>query len=248
MKVSIVIPAHNEEALIGKTLEAVLQQDYPDFEVIVVDNASTDKTSEIAASYSGVTVVYEPRKGLLWAREAGRKNASGEIIVNTDADCIPDVDWLSQGVTHFTHPKIVAVTGPVSFFDAGPVFQRVTLGIQKFGYPFFSKLFQSMNIGAVLIGGNNFIRSDALKAVGGYNTAIEFYGEDTDTAKRLMKVGKVLFKNNVITATSSRRFVAQGTWETSFLYLFNFIWVTFFRSTQRMLKLRAKNLFSGRAK
>jgi glycosyltransferase involved in cell wall biosynthesis len=247
MKVSIVIPAYNEEKYIASTIEAVLAQNYPDFEVIVVDNASTDKTSEIAANYP-VTVVYEARKGLLWAREAGRKHATGEIIVNTDADCTPDPEWLTRGVSYFTSYSIVAVTGPVHYFDAGPVFRHVTSFIQTTFYPFFSKLFQLFRIGAVLIGGNNFIRASVLKTVGGYNTAIEFYGEDTDTAKRLMKHGKVAFKSRVVTKTSSRRFVAQGTWETSFLYLFNFIWVTFFRSTQRRLKLRAKNLFSGRVK
>lgn len=262
MKVSVIIPAYNEELLLAKTLEAVLAQDYSDFEVIVVDNASTDKTADIVAQFPQVKYLYESRKGLLWARETGRRHATGEILVNTDADCIPDSDWLSRGVSAFgvsssnssekfeneKSEKIVAVTGPCSFYDAGPVFQRATLTFQRTVYPLFNSMFQMIHVGAVLIGGNTFMRASALKAIGGYNTTIIFYGEDTDTAKRLSKQGKILFKRNLITKTSSRRFVKQGTWETLFIYIFNFFWVTFFRNPQRKLSLRAKEIFSGRVK
>jgi len=246
MKVSVIIPAHNEEKFIAQTLEAVLAQNYPDYEVIVVDNASTDKTAEIVAQFPGVKYLYEERKGLLWARECGRKEATGDIVVNTDADCIPDTDWLSRGVAAFSSEKIVAVTGPCAFFDAGPVFQTCTLAFQKTVYPLFNSMFQALHVGAVLIGGNSFIRANALQTIGGYNTSIPFYGEDTDTAKRLSKHGKLVFKRNLITKTSSRRFVKEGTWETLFLYIFNFFWVTFFRNPQRRLSLRAKELFSSR--
>lgn len=248
MRLSVIIPAHNEEKFIAKTLSAVLKQEYPDFEVIVVDNASTDKTAEIVAQFPQVTYLYEGRKGLLWARECGRRHATGEVLVNTDADCIPDTDWLSQGAACFTSEKIVAVTGPCVFYDAGPVFKWCTLTFQKTVYPLFNSMFQFIHVGAVLIGGNTFMRANALKAAGGYNTTIAFYGEDTDTAKRLSKHGKLIFKRSLTTKTSSRRFVKEGTWETLFLYIFNFFWVTFFRNPQRRLSLRAKELFSNRAK
>jgi glycosyltransferase involved in cell wall biosynthesis len=245
MKVSVIIPAYNEEKYIGNTLNAVLAQDYPNVEVIVVDNASTDKTAEIIQAYKGVKYVYESRKGLLWAREAGRKQATGDIIVNTDADCTPPTNWISQGVACFTTEKIVAVTGPVSFNDAGPVFQKMTMAFQRFIYPVFSYTFQFFRIGGVLIGGNNFIRAKVLQEVGGYNTSIIFYGEDTDTAKRLVKKGKILFTKAVITETSSRRFVKEGTWETLSKYIFMFLWVTLVRNPQRKISFHAKNLFSS---
>jgi glycosyltransferase involved in cell wall biosynthesis len=245
MKVSVIIPAHNEEKFIAETLKAVLAQDYPNYEVIVVDNASTDKTSEIVSAFPEVKLIYEGRKGLLWARECGRINATGDILVNTDADCIPDSDWLSQGVSKFTGDHIVAVTGPCYFHDAGPVFRRATFKFQRTVYPLFNSLFQLMRVGAVLIGGNTFIRAKALKEIGGYNTKIVFYGEDTDTAKRLSKKGKIKFKNDVVTNTSSRRFVAEGTWETLFLYIFNFFWVTFFKNPHQRIKLRTKEIFSN---
>jgi cellulose synthase/poly-beta-1,6-N-acetylglucosamine synthase-like glycosyltransferase len=180
--------------------------------------------------------VYEARKGLLWAREAGRKAATGDVIVSTDADCLPDKNWLTQGVASFNAENVVAVTGPCDFYDAGPLFRNGTLFFQKTIYPLFNSMFQAFGVGAVLIGGNNFVRAKALQKIGGYDTSIAFYGEDTDTAKRLSKHGKVLFKKTLITKTSSRRFVQEGNWETLFKYIFNFLWVSLFKTPHRKLK------------
>jgi glycosyltransferase involved in cell wall biosynthesis len=124
MKVSVVIPAYNEENWVGKTLEAVLKVDYPDFEVIVVDNASIDKTSEVVETYvkkdPRVKLVHQPKKGLLNAREAGRLEATGDIIAQLDADCLPAPDWISKAVKYFDDENIVGVSGPYRLYDATP--------------------------------------------------------------------------------------------------------------------------------
>jgi glycosyltransferase involved in cell wall biosynthesis len=70
MKVSIVIPAYNEEAYLAQTIRSALAQDYSDFEVIVVNNASTDRTEEIARGFANITLINESRIGLPQAREA----------------------------------------------------------------------------------------------------------------------------------------------------------------------------------
>jgi len=233
MKVSVVIPAHNEEEALPHTLRAILAQDYPDFEVIVVDNASTDKTAEVAKRFENrggsaikpsLKVVSESRKGLLWAREAGRRAAMGEIIANIDADCLPEPDWISRGVSHFTDGRIVAVSGPYDYHDAAPMFRRSSLATQRYVYKPISKLLQLPFVrgGAVLIGGNNFIRARVLEKTGGYNTALVFYGEDTDTAKRVSVHGKVLFNNRLTMKTSARRFKAEGTLKLMTVYWFHF--------------------------
>ncbi|MFA6601391.1 MAG: glycosyltransferase family 2 protein [Candidatus Paceibacterota bacterium] len=225
MKVSIVIPAHNEETSLGPTLEAVLKSNYPDFEVIVVNNASTDKTALIASNFP-VTLVHESRKGLLWAREKGRQTATGEIIANIDADCLPDPEWLNQVLPYFHNASIVAVSGPYDYYDADPFFRYGSLGFQKYIYPLFNKTFQSslFKKGATLIGGNNFIRANILRKAGGYNTSILFYGEDTDTAKRVSAHGRVIFSPKVIMKTSARRFKAEGK-----LNLMSKYWYHFFK-------------------
>ncbi|HVU06243.1 MAG TPA: glycosyltransferase [Candidatus Paceibacterota bacterium] len=220
-KVSVVIPAHNERESIAATLRAVSVQDYPDYEVIVVDNASTDGTAEVAGSFN-VKVVREARKGLLHARERGRLSAQGDIIVQMDADCLPDSGWLARGVSHFADLSVTGVTGPYDYYDGGPLLRFVSLVSQKYVYKGMSRFLQLFDKGAVLIGGNSFIRASALEKAGGYDTSIAFYGEDTDTAKRVARQGRVAFDSKLVQKTSARRFKAEGAMKISALYLFHF--------------------------
>ena len=132
MKISVIIPAHNEEKYLRQTLEAILAQDYPDFEVIVIDNASTDRTAEIARSFPGVKLVSESRKGTMWACERGRQEATGEIIVRMDADCLPEKDWLVKGVALFADSKVSGSSGPYNYYDADSFFRNFSLYFQVF--------------------------------------------------------------------------------------------------------------------
>jgi glycosyltransferase involved in cell wall biosynthesis len=235
LRVSVVIPAHNEQEWIATTIQALLAQDYPNKEIIVVDNASTDRTSEIAKQFD-VKVVLETRKGLLYARERGRVEASGDVIANVDADCQPDPNWISRGVEFLESRGCAAVTGPYFYFDSPWLFRNSSLLVQRTTYPAVCTSMQLLGLGAVLIGGNNFIRASALREIGGYDTSIVFYGEDTDTAKRVAKVGKVAFINRLTMRTSGRRFTNQGTAYTVLLYFVNFFWVTLFMNTYRKIR------------
>jgi glycosyltransferase involved in cell wall biosynthesis len=96
LRFSIVVPAYNEASYVGAALRSLQAQDYPGpYEIIVVDNNSTDGTGEIAASY-GVTVVKEMEPGVCQARQRGTAEARGEIVVSTDADTVQPIDWLSR--------------------------------------------------------------------------------------------------------------------------------------------------------
>jgi glycosyltransferase involved in cell wall biosynthesis len=227
MKISVIIPAFNEEKYLDKTLEAILAQDHPDFEVIVVDNGSTDRTSEIAGSFAKVKVLHESRRGTMWACERGLKEANGEIIVRMDADCVPHRDWLSMGAVHFLDEKTVAVTGPYDYFDGGSFSRYLSLYFQKYIYRLTNSILQLFRIGAVMIGGNSFMRAVSINAVGGFDTRFIFYGDDTDTAKNLSKLGRVVFDPNLIIPTSARRFKREGFMKIQIKYLFNFIKVIF---------------------
>ena len=83
------------------------------------------------------------------------------------------------------------------------------------------------HIGVFLQGGNALIRKSALDEVGGYDTSIAFYGEDTMTAKRIQHLGKIVFNPRMITTTSPRRLKEQGLIKTSWLYISNYFSVTF---------------------
>ncbi len=223
MKVSIVIPAHNEEKIIETLLRALHTQEYPAFEIIVVDNGSTDRTAKIARS-CGARLLEEKRQGTLFAREGGRREAHGDIIANIDADCIPPPDWLANGIEYFKDRDVVAVTGPCDYADASAFFRWLSWRVQKYIYRAISNFLQLRYIrcGAIILGGNVLIRSDALSRIGGYDTSFEFYGDDTDTAKRLCKFGKVVFAPDVSVQTSARRFRKNGILKTTWLYVFHF--------------------------
>ena len=223
MKVSIVIPAYNEEKNIANAIEAALAQDHSDYEIILLNNVSTDRTAEIASRYP-IKLVHEPIKGLLSARERGRLTASGDIIANMDADCLPDTDWLSKGVEHFSNLNVVAASGPYDFHDGHPIFRRFMLSSQGSIYYLMSKFLQSGLIkkGAVIIGGNNLIRADVLEKAGGYTTSLEFWGEDTNTAMKISKHGRVVFDPKFSIKTSARRFKAEGTVHLILKYFYHF--------------------------
>jgi glycosyltransferase involved in cell wall biosynthesis len=93
LRFSVVVPAYNEAAYLAGTLKALQRQDYgAPYEIIVVDNASTDGTAEIATGH-GVRVVCEPEPGICQARQRGLVEARGQIVVSTDADTIQPPGW-----------------------------------------------------------------------------------------------------------------------------------------------------------
>jgi cellulose synthase/poly-beta-1,6-N-acetylglucosamine synthase-like glycosyltransferase len=229
MKVSIIIPAHNESNFISATLEAVFRLDYPDFEVIVVDNNCTDDTATKVTAFPTVKLLHESRRGTQFARECGRQAATGELIANLDADCLPPPDWLKRAGRYFSNPKVVAVTGPYQYYDRGRWFEFWTTLSQKIVYNWLSKVnYHLFRRGLVMVGGNVVMRATALEKIGGYDTSFIFYGDDTELAKQLATVGKVLYKNDVIVRSSARRFKELGAWRLAWRYIINYLWVTFF--------------------
>src|SRR5829696_2931566 len=84
--VSVVVPCYNQARFLGEAIESVLAQSHPLFEVVVVDDGSTDDTSEVAARYPGVRLVRQENRGLSGARNAGLARSRGEYVVFLDAD------------------------------------------------------------------------------------------------------------------------------------------------------------------
>ncbi len=223
-KVSVVIPAYNEEKYIEKTLQAVLAQDYPNFEVIVVDNGSTDRTSDAVRKFGLVKLIYENKKGPNAAREAGRKISHGGFIATIDADTLLPVDWIRRGIKYFYDEKVVAVSGPYRFYDSNLFFKIISFIVQDVFFTLTNFLTQYVfKNGSVVTGGGALIKSSSLEKIGGFNTDIQFYGDDTDSAVRLSKIGKIIYSSNFYTLSSARRFNRIGYIKTFLIYVNNFL-------------------------
>src|ERR1039458_2768165 len=125
MKISLIICAYNEEKYIGRCLKSVLNH-APDnlLEVLVVNNASTDKTAEIAARYPGVRVIDESSKGLTKARQRGLMEAKGDLLAFVDADSQMPQNWFSIVNKEFTKdPNLAFLSGPYIYYDT-PAWQK----------------------------------------------------------------------------------------------------------------------------
>jgi len=199
--ISVVIPAHNEERYLGACLEALQRQRYPRirFEVIVVDNASTDATPKIARQF-GALVVTEPRMGIGRARQRGAKAAQGEILASTDADTIVPPDWLERIAPAFQRDhQLGAVFGPFRYGD-GTAFEKVFL------WYLYLRLMMALHaLGVSCFSGNNYaVRREAFWKAGGCNVSLPA-GEDVDLSWRLGEVTKVAFDRGLIVHTSARR-------------------------------------------
>ena len=250
MRLSFVIPAYNEERYLGGCLESILEQtrDLPDTEIVVVNNASTDGTRDVALSYPRVRLVDEPRKGLTYARQAGFAASTGSLIANVDSDCRLTPGWVTSVLAAFdAKPTLAALSGPFIYYDLAPS-QRSAVRV-FYMTAFLTYLINRhiLRVGSMVQGGNFVINRSALEAIGGFNTNISFYGEDTDIARRLNAVGEVRFTFDLKMFSSARRLKHEGIITTGLRYSVNYLWTTFFKRpfTHTHIDIREKDAQSS---
>lgn len=221
--ISLIIPAYNEEAYLPACLDAVMAHIAGKaLEIIVVDNCSTDGTRGVIERYPPVTYVFEERKGITRARQRGFDAASGDILAYVDADTRPPAGWIEQIWAEFeADARLGCLSGPYSFYDLGGLRNAVSRGWFVTARPLYGL------IGYMLVGGNFAIRRDVLTRMGGFDDAIEFYGEDVDIARRARKYAKVLFSPRFVMPTSARRMKKQGFLKMAALYFANYVSVVF---------------------
>jgi glycosyltransferase involved in cell wall biosynthesis len=231
MRLSFVVPAYNEEAYLPACLESILAQTRAlgdDVEIIVVNNASTDGTREVALGFPGVRLVDEPRKGLTFARQAGFAASSGELIANVDSDSRLTEGWVATVLRNFAaDSKLVALSGPFVYYDLSP---RQLVSVRVFyaiAYLVYAINRYVLRAGSMVQGGNFVLRREALEKIGGFNTAIAFYGEDTDIARRMNQIGEVKFTFDLKMFSSARRLKQEGMMTIAWRYTVNYFWTTF---------------------
>jgi glycosyltransferase involved in cell wall biosynthesis len=231
VRLSFVVPAYNEEAYLPACLESIVAQtrELGDaVEIIVVNNASTDRTREVALRIPGVRVVDEPHKGLTFARQAGFMASTGDLIANVDSDGRLPPGWVARVLDAFAQsPSLVCLSGPLVYYDLSSI-QRLCVTM----FYWLAKTLYALNRyvlrrGSMVQGGNFILRRDALEKIGGFNTAIVFYGEDTDIARRIYPMGDVDFTLKFKIFTSGRRLRHEGVLTMGARYTLNYIWTMF---------------------
>jgi glycosyltransferase involved in cell wall biosynthesis len=224
LRVSVLVCAHNEAQYLGACLHSLLAQTRPPDEILVINNASTDATRAVAEAVPRVRVVDEPRKGLVVARETGRLMASGDVLVYVDADCRAPLTWLARVERRFlADPGLLALSGPYRFYDWdwwGRLLIRAYDYTLAPATQFLVKYL--LRMGTIFYGGNFAVRREALARIGGFDTTIDFHGEDTNIGRRLFAIGRVSLVHDCYLYTSARRYIAMGKGAVFRLYVRNF--------------------------
>lgn len=195
MRFSVVVPTFNRSSTLRQTLGALIAQDYPDYEVIVVDDGSTDDTSEmVRQAFPSVRYLRQSNRGPAAARNAGIQAANGEIVAFTDDDCLPPYDWLTRLADGYArYPEVAGVGG---YLEAPTEVLRHNILAR------YERYMTREHYGArdeEVVGGfecpaggtcNMSYRRSVLLAVGGFDEGFRYAaGEDADLKWRICQRG-----------------------------------------------------------
>ncbi|HTT74698.1 MAG TPA: glycosyltransferase, partial [Candidatus Binataceae bacterium] len=186
--VSVVICAYNAERTMLPCLESLRRLQYPNFEVIVVDDGSRDRTAAIAAEFPEFRLIRQPNKGLSAARNVGLHAARGEIVAYTDSDCVADPHWLSMMVRAMTEGGFDGCGGPnYAPHEDGWLESCVA---SSPGAP--SHVLTGDDRAEHLAGCNMVFRKAALAQINGFDTQFTAAGDDVDICWRMIDAGFTL--------------------------------------------------------
>ncbi len=215
-RLSIVIPALNEENFIPHLLQSLAQQTKQDFEVVVVDGRSTDKTVEIARSFSSklpeLKVIVSHKAGLPLQRNLGARAASGEWLVFVDADSVL-LPYFIERLEHFIEehkPTLFTSWFRPDSEDSGDAFFTLISDLFVEGSIIFNR--------PIAPGPLTVVKREVFELVGGYNESLTF-GEDYDFTQRINAQGIPLhILRETLFVLSLRRVRKQGKLRFALLY------------------------------
>jgi glycosyltransferase involved in cell wall biosynthesis len=183
-RVSVIVCAYNGGCTLEQCLDSLLAIEYPDYEVIVVDDGSTDDTPSILKRFPSIRAIHQPNQGLSAARNVGLKAATGSIVAYTDADCFADAHWLAQLVHQFQRSNAAAVGGPNLTPQDG---WRATCVAASPGQP--THVLESDQVAEHIPGCNMAFRREVLLAINAFDTLYRKAGDDVDICWRLQQAG-----------------------------------------------------------
>jgi O-antigen biosynthesis protein len=182
--ISVVVCSYNGSATIRDTLNGLQKVNYPNFEVVVVNDGSTDNFEQIVSEYP-VKLVNTPNRGLSSARNTGMHNSSGEIIAYIDDDAYPDPDWLRYLAFAYMNSSHGCIGGPnILPPEDGPI---ATCVANAPGGPVHVLL--NDEIAEHVPGCNLSIRKKVLMQIGGFDPTYRAAGDDVDVCWRVIEAG-----------------------------------------------------------
>ncbi len=195
-RVSIIVPAYNEEKVVARTIETLIEADYPNKEIIVVDDGSQDNTYRVALEYvrKGIKVVKRPNGGKFAALNTGIAVSTGEIIVTVDADSMIARASLSEMVRGFENPDVAGVAGNLKVFNRTNLLTKLQTLEYIVQIQIVRRAFENFGSLTVASGAFSAFRKTALQEAGYYDP--DYLLEDFDITIKLLKSHQVLHGSN----------------------------------------------------
>ncbi len=207
-KISVVVCSYNGSRTIRECCEGLTLLQYPNYEVVVVNDGSTDKTPEIVREY-GFRMISTENRGLSSARNTGMEAATGEIIAYIDDDASPDPHWLQYLAAAFMNSSFAAIGGPnIAPPDKGIVADCVA---NAPGGPCHVLL--SDRMAEHIPGCNMAFRKKDLQAVGGFDPQYRSAGDDVDVCWRIQQSGRVIGFSHAAMVWHHRRNSIRMFWK-----------------------------------
>ncbi|MDI3422562.1 bifunctional polysaccharide deacetylase/glycosyltransferase family 2 protein [Streptomyces luteolus] len=200
--VTVLVPAHNEEAGIGATVRSLLASLYPRLQIVVIDDGSTDRTPEIVEAIDDprVTLVRRPNGGKPRALNTGLAHARHDIVVMVDADTVFEPDALYRLVQPLAHPAVGAVSGNTKVGNRRSLLGRWQHLEYVIGFNLDRRMFEVLECMPTVPGAIGAFRRDALMGVGGVSE--DTLAEDTDLTMSLWRAGwRVVYEESAIAWT-----------------------------------------------
>lgn len=206
-KVSVIVCSYNGAQTLEPCLRSLLKVDYPNYEVVVVDDGSTDSTPDIVAKFADrIVAVRQSNMGLSYARNVGAKTASGEILAYTDGDCMADPDWLYYLVGTLLSGNYAGVGGPNISPPAMNWVQACVAAAP--GGP--SHVLLTDVVAEHIPGCNMAFHRWAFDLVGGFNSEYRKAGDDVDFCWRLQNADQVIAFSPSAIVWHYRRFTLKA--------------------------------------
>ncbi|HKI79304.1 MAG TPA: glycosyltransferase family 2 protein [Ignavibacteriaceae bacterium] len=210
--VSIIVPAYNEESVIAESVKSLLNLDYSNYEIIIVNDGSTDKTNEVAESLVGyhegrnneikVSLINKPNGGKAQALNAGIKQSKAEIVLCMDGDSQLSPESIKVAVRHFTNPEIGAVAGNVKVMNRGKLFTDLQALEYIEGLNMARSAQSFIRLVNIIPGPIGLFRKKAIEGAGYYSS--DTFAEDADLTLKVLANGwKIYYEPNSISYTEA---------------------------------------------